>query len=589
MSTVSHSYGSSYPYAPSRGDHYSENGSYISKGQGDVFLFSPSLCSRLSQESTSQSSSSFDGLSYICSPTDVSNSVNIFSPSALPSSAPSGSPTMLELSVSGREPKPITRLSPSTPFQRLFNSSPGGFWQADDPLLSPISRRSGSMHDLQCGSDDDADGTEDGEDVPISGKLESLLDYQKAQDIPDSPQDFGRGSSPSSLSSLSSRSSSPSIALSGLPLPSSQTSRGMAVSCSPSDKVAAMSPLGSPFKLALLSSDIRTGVRLTRRSARLPAMRTTRRSLAADLLNQLGSHTSGLARTTRPSSPLKLPSSPAPSLYDSDDENYAPNTKPTRKRARRSQQCPTGNPSKRRRAATSTSAATADVAPSSDESAADNGDTSAYPNRTFPLSLPIHANFPLFYRQFPGSSVIDADLAQAYNIKIPTVSDGTPNAPRDALDLYTPRFVKGRGTSKVGLCPICHESVERGGEGKKLWLSMKFSAFNYHMQYAHGISPATGRPFSPPLAFRIVQRPNAGRLEKTQMMEGKCHKCKKWVAVEGIKDVPTKVKEIFWWKHAATCHQGSTIEGECDVFVEDKVYEAICSIEDAEGETDTEE
>ena len=29
-------------------------------------------------------------------------------------------------------------------------------------------------------------------------------------------------------------------------------------------------------------------------------------------------------------------------------------------------------------------------------------------------------------------------------------------------------------------------------------------------------------------------------------MEGKCHKCKKWVPVEGIKDVPSKVKEIFW-------------------------------------------
>ncbi|KAI0328945.1 hypothetical protein GY45DRAFT_1305770 [Cubamyces sp. BRFM 1775] len=586
MSTASHSYGSSYPYAPSRGDLYSEHGSYISKGPGDVFLFSPSLCSRVSQESTSQSSSSFDGLSYICSPTDVSNSANIFSPSALPSSAPSGSPTMFDLSVSGREPKPITRLSPSTPFQRLFNSSPGGFWQADDQLLSPISRRSGSMHDLQCGSDEDADGTEDEEDLPISGKIESLLDYQKAQDIPDSPQDFGRASSPSSLSSLSSRSSSPSIALSSLPLPSSQTSRGMTIMpCSPSDKVTALSPLGSPFKVASLSSDILTGLRPTRRSARLPAMRMTRRSLAAEILNQLGSHSSSVARATRPSSPLKLSSPPAPFLCDSDDENYAPNSKPTRKRARRSQRS-AGSQTKRRRTAMSTSAVVADLTPSSSDSAPTSGDASTYPNRAFPLSLPIHANFPLFYRQFPVSSVIDVDLA---DIKIPTISDGTPNAPRDGLDLYTPRFVKGRGTSKVGLCPICHESVERGGEGKKLWLSMKFSAFNYHMQYAHGISPATGRPFSPPLAFRVVPRPNAGRLEKTQMMEGKCHKCKKWVAVEGIKDVPTKVKEIFWWKHAATCHQGSTIEGECDVFVEDKVYEAVCSIEDAEGETDTEE
>ena len=32
------------------------------------------------------------------------------------------------------------------------------------------------------------------------------------------------------------------------------------------------------------------------------------------------------------------------------------------------------------------------------------------------------------------------------------------------------------------------------------------------------------------------------------------------------------------WKHAATCHQGSTIEGEGDVFVEDKVYDVVCGM-----------
>lgn len=43
------------------------------------------------------------------------------------------------------------------------------------------------------------------------------------------------------------------------------------------------------------------------------------------------------------------------------------------------------------------------------------------------------------------------------------------------------------------------------------------------------------------------------------------------------------------WKHAATCHQGSTIEGECDVFVEDEVFEVVASLEDAEGEMDEDE
>lgn len=51
----------------------------------------------------------------------------------------------------------------------------------------------------------------------------------------------------------------------------------------------------------------------------------------------------------------------------------------------------------------------------------------------------------------------------------------------------------------------------------------------------------TGSPFSPPTAFKIVQRDRVGKHEKTHLMHGKCHKCTKWVTIEGIKDVPSKV------------------------------------------------
>ena len=66
------------------------------------------------------------------------------------------------------------------------------------------------------------------------------------------------------------------------------------------------------------------------------------------------------------------------------------------------------------------------------------------------------------------------------------------------------------------------------------------------LKFGAGISALSGRPFSPPVAFRTVTRANPGRHEKAAMMEGRCHRCKKWVPVEGIKDVPSKVKEIFW-------------------------------------------
>ncbi|ETW76436.1 hypothetical protein HETIRDRAFT_244264, partial [Heterobasidion irregulare TC 32-1] len=87
-----------------------------------------------------------------------------------------------------------------------------------------------------------------------------------------------------------------------------------------------------------------------------------------------------------------------------------------------------------------------------------------------------------------------------------------------------------------------------------------------------GISPTTGLPFSPPTAFRTHVRPNPGKHERATLREARCHRCRQWVAVEGVKDVEPKVKEIYWWKHAAACHHGSTIDGESDVFVHDDVY-----------------
>ncbi|KAI0758654.1 hypothetical protein BD413DRAFT_599210 [Trametes elegans] len=267
----------------------------------------------------------------------------------------------------------------------------------------------------------------------------------------------------------------------------------------------------------------------------------TRRSLAAEPLNQPGpSRTNGTDKGAPASPALKRPFSPDYSAHDSDEENYEPAPGPrykARKRVRRPAPGSSSFQKKRARIQSPARASTPD--PSLDD------DAPTHPNRTFPVTIPLHGAFPLFYRRFHVSSVIDTDLAAAHKFSGPKVPDGVPNPPRDGFDLYTPRFVKGRGTSKVGICPICHEGIERGGEGKKLWLSMKFSAFNYHMQYAHGISPATGRPFSPPVAFRVTARANPGKHEKTQMMEGKCHKCKKWIAVEGIKDVPTKVSRAF--------------------------------------------
>ncbi|KZT20720.1 hypothetical protein NEOLEDRAFT_1158547 [Neolentinus lepideus HHB14362 ss-1] len=156
--------------------------------------------------------------------------------------------------------------------------------------------------------------------------------------------------------------------------------------------------------------------------------------------------------------------------------------------------------------------------------------------------------------------------------------EGTYQPPPSPLDLYAPRFVKGIGRTKMGLCPICIEGVE----GEKRWFYMKTSAYNYHMQYYHGISPTTSRPFSPPTAFRTRARENPAPKERRKLVEGRCHKCRKWVACEGVKDVEVKVPEIYWWKHAAACHRGSEIVGEGGWYVEDGIWRDVCSAEGVE-------
>ena len=81
---------------------------------------------------------------------------------------------------------------------------------------------------------------------------------------------------------------------------------------------------------------------------------------------------------------------------------------------------------------------------------------------------------------------------------------------------------------------------------------------------ASGIAASTARPFSPPTAFRTTPRQRPGKLERTQMLEGQCHRCMRWVPVQGVKDAEAKVlylslflgrllnvwrckvKELFW-------------------------------------------
>ncbi|OCH84862.1 hypothetical protein OBBRIDRAFT_358373 [Obba rivulosa] len=483
--------------------------------------------------------------------TDVSLSIssnsspNTASPKLILSSPASNALTLSPFrSPPNRNTKTITMLSPSTPLQNLFASSPGGFWQPSDCSVSPI---------LHTSSPDNSQSIISMKDS-CEGKIQSLVDYHNAQEASGSPEAFESFTlqlSPSSLSSLSSVSSSPASIYS--PTKPRVTSSSMS---------KRSGPLPPCFSVTTVGQLARPGSSPHLTTSLSNAGYTS----AAKYSNQMG-NSRYLTRSQRPLQSATLPA-PTPLIAPRPTHTLGavPKSRVGRKRAAEEHE-PSARDSKRAHIEQSPD-------PSEGTSQNDTGRTPV-PNRTFPLRIPIHPEFPLFYRRFAASSITEEE--QHPILAGQKISDASYNTPRDPFDLYTPRFVKGVGATKVGLCPVCCESVARGGESKRLWLSMKFSALNYHMQYAHGISAMTGRPLSPPVAFKTVRRERVGKHEKTQVMQGKCHKCAKWVPVEGIKDVPSKVPEIHWWKHAAICHQGSVIEGECDTYIEDEIYQALCS------------
>lgn len=126
---------------------------------------------------------------------------------------------------------------------------------------------------------------------------------------------------------------------------------------------------------------------------------------------------------------------------------------------------------------------------------AQNFSDSALKLRKFPPNVPINPDFMRFYKPFPVSSYffdaegklilldrfVNSFICFYYYLYIfssrPTLKKEATNPPRDAFDLYTPRFTKGVGRTKLGLCPICIEPRERGGADRCEWLNMKTSAY----------------------------------------------------------------------------------------------------------------
>lgn len=114
---------------------------------------------------------------------------------------------------------------------------------------------------------------------------------------------------------------------------------------------------------------------------------------------------------------------------------------------------------------------------------------------------------------------------------------------RSNEDFYSPVWIRGKGIEREGLCPLC---------APPHWFKIKQSAYWYHLNFYHGISAATGKPYKRPLSFRLI--PSAGNSQK---VEGHCGNCLQWIVLcsdfKGS-DVEENVSFTNWYKHAQKCH-----------------------------------
>lgn len=146
----------------------------------------------------------------------------------------------------------------------------------------------------------------------------------------------------------------------------------------------------------------------------------------------------------------------------------------------------------------------------------------------------ITSRFPHFYTKLPDVSLAPNNMPH-YPDEVTAKS-----APKD--DFYVPRFTRGHGISKLGLCPICSH------QGEFIWLRTKTSAYWYHMNFVHGIH-SKGRPYQPPIEFRTVRlrktRNAIGVPNKKYMIEGKCHQCNKWIRCQGKFNITKKKNRLL--------------------------------------------
>lgn len=118
---------------------------------------------------------------------------------------------------------------------------------------------------------------------------------------------------------------------------------------------------------------------------------------------------------------------------------------------------------------------------------------------------------------------------------------------RSDSDYYSPSWIKGRGVDREGLCPLCDPSV---------WFKIKQSAYWYHLNFYHGISATTGKPYNHPISYKFANTDSGA-----SRVEGHCGQCLQWIFLSSdfmgnpnSESVEDSLSFTTWYKHAQKCH-----------------------------------
>lgn len=139
-------------------------------------------------------------------------------------------------------------------------------------------------------------------------------------------------------------------------------------------------------------------------------------------------------------------------------------------------------------------------------------------------------------------------------------------------DFYTPRWIRGYGNVREGLCELCNPGQ---------WFRTKQSSYWYHMNFYHGISASTGKPYDSPDDWResskvapfVYSHGSSSSDHYIVEIEGHCKNCQQWIPLgkrmtrgtdfilESTIDKRKLSNMNQWYRHCQKCQSKRFLSG----------------------------